>query len=68
MEMEYTQEQIHEIVSAQREFFRTGETLDGKWRIRQLKKLKQYQSVQLSGSPDAWRSCGEYQRRKYGSN
>ena len=41
MEMEYTQEQIHEIVSAQREFFRTGETLDVKWRIRQLKKLKQ---------------------------
>ena len=39
--MEYTQEIIHETVSAQRRFFRTGETLDVKWRIAQLRRLKQ---------------------------
>lgn len=39
--MEYTQDKIHEIVSAQRKFFLTGKTLDVKWRIDQLKKLKQ---------------------------
>ena len=36
----YTEEQIREIVAAQRRFFRTGETLPVKWRIKQLKKLK----------------------------
>ena len=39
--MSYTQESIHEAVSKQREFFRSGVTLDVKWRIEQLKKLKQ---------------------------
>ena len=39
--MAYTQERIKEIISAQRQFFRRGETLDVNWRIRQLKKLKQ---------------------------
>ena len=39
--MTYTQESIHGIVSKQRKFFRTGKTLDVKWRIEQLKKLKQ---------------------------
>ena len=39
--MAYTQEQIHALVEAQRDFFRTGKTLDIKWRIEQLKKLKQ---------------------------
>ena len=39
--MPYTQEKIHEIVLKQREFFRTGATLDVKWRITQLKKLKE---------------------------
>ncbi len=39
--MSYTQEKIHEIVLAQRKFFRSGKTLDVKWRIEQLKKLKQ---------------------------
>ena len=38
--MAYTKEQIHDIVLGQRKFFRTGETLDLKWRIQQLKKLK----------------------------
>ena len=38
--MSYTQEMIHEIVLEQRRYFRTGETLDVRWRIEQLKKLK----------------------------
>ena len=33
-------EDIQEIVAKQRAFFRTGETLDLKWRITQLKRLK----------------------------
>ncbi len=36
-----TPERIHEIVAAQRAFFRTGATLDVDWRIAQLKKLKE---------------------------
>ena len=40
-EMIYSKETVHEIVSKQRQFFRTGATLDVKWRIGQLKKLKQ---------------------------
>ena len=39
--MAYTQEQIHGIIMKQRQFFRTGKTLDVTWRIEQLKKLKQ---------------------------
>ena len=39
--MPYTQEKIAEAVDSQRKFFRTGETLDVKWRLEQLKKLKQ---------------------------
>ena len=39
--MSFTQERIHEIVLTQRKFFRSGKTLDVKWRIEQLKKLKQ---------------------------
>ena len=39
--MAYTKESIHETVAAQRCFFRTGKTLDVKWRIEQLKKLRQ---------------------------
>jgi aldehyde dehydrogenase (NAD+) len=38
--MTYTQERIREIVDNQRKFFRSGVTLDIKWRLRQLKKLK----------------------------
>ena len=38
--MGYTKEQIHNIVLSQRKYFRTGETLDLNWRIRQLKRLK----------------------------
>jgi len=37
----YSEESIREIVSAQRRFFRTGETLPIKWRIKQLKRLKE---------------------------
>ena len=37
----FTQKRITEIVNVQRKFFRTGETLSVKWRIEQLKKLKQ---------------------------
>ncbi len=33
--------QIREIVAAQRRFFRTGETLPIKWRIKQLRRLKE---------------------------
>ena len=39
--MPYSKEQIHDIVLRQRSFFRTGVTLDVKWRKEQLKKLKQ---------------------------
>ena len=39
--MPYTQERIHEIVLKQHAFFRSGNTLDVRWRIEQLKKLKQ---------------------------
>ncbi len=38
--MSYTHEDLQNIVARQRNFFRTGETLDVKWRIRQLKKLR----------------------------
>jgi len=38
--MAYTQERILEIVANQRKFFRSGVTLDVKWRLQQLKKLK----------------------------
>ena len=38
--MSHTQETIHAIVEAQREYFRGRETLPVAWRIEQLKKLK----------------------------
>jgi aldehyde dehydrogenase (NAD+) len=38
--MTYTQEKIQKIVTNQRRFFRSGTTLDVKWRLQQLKKLK----------------------------
>ena len=38
--MSYTKEDIHNIVEKQRQFFNTGITLDVKYRIEQLKKLK----------------------------
>ena len=37
----YTEEAISKIVSSQRSFFRTGTTLPIKWRIEQLKRLKE---------------------------
>ena len=37
----YTEGSIREIVAAQRRFFRTGETLPIRWRIKQLKRLKE---------------------------
>ena len=36
----FTEDQIREIVAAQRRFFRSGETLPIQWRIKQLKRLK----------------------------
>ena len=36
----FTEERISALVEAQRKFFRTGEPLPVKWRIKQLKKLK----------------------------
>ncbi len=41
MDTGYDRETIHETVEKQRAYFRSGETLDVKWRIAQLKKLKQ---------------------------
>ncbi|MBQ9468038.1 MAG: aldehyde dehydrogenase family protein [Clostridia bacterium] len=38
--MGYTKESIQKVVEKQRAFFRSGRTLDVKWRIEQLKKLK----------------------------
>lgn len=38
--MSYTKEDIHNLVEKQRKFFNTGTTLDVKYRIEQLKKLK----------------------------
>ena len=35
-----TQDEVHAIVEQQRAFFKTNETLDVKWRIQQLKKLR----------------------------
>ena len=37
---EWTFENIEEIVGKQREFFRSGNTLDVKWRLSQLRKLR----------------------------
>lgn len=39
--MTYSQERIQEIVTNQRSFFQSGATLDVKWRLQQLKKLKE---------------------------
>ena len=36
----WTKEKIHELVTRQKTYFRTHETLDIDWRIRQLKRLK----------------------------
>ena len=38
--MEWTKESIHELVEKQKAFFKTNVTLNVKWRIEQLKKLK----------------------------
>ncbi|MDO4404946.1 MAG: aldehyde dehydrogenase family protein [Atopobiaceae bacterium] len=37
--MAYTQETVHDIVNAQREFFLSGKTLSIEWRTKQLKRL-----------------------------
>lgn len=39
--MEWTQAGIRKIIESQRSFFRSGQTLDISWRLKQLKKLKQ---------------------------
>lgn len=36
----WTKETIHDLVTRQKQYFRTNETLDIDWRIRQLKRLK----------------------------
>ena len=36
----YTEDQIQALIAAQRDFFRSGATLDINWRIHQLKKLR----------------------------
>ena len=41
MDSIYTDDPIREIVAAQRRFFRSGETLPIRWRIKQLKRLKE---------------------------
>ena len=38
--MSWTQEEIHDLVQRQRDFFLTNQTLDINWRIEQLKRLK----------------------------
>ena len=38
--MEYTRERIEALTENQRVFFLSGKTLDVKWRVLQLKKLK----------------------------
>lgn len=38
---EWTEESIRDVVATQRRFFRTGTTLPVKWRIEQLKRLRQ---------------------------
>lgn len=43
--MDFTKEQIHEIVEKQREFFLSGKTLDVKFRKEQLKKLKKAMTI-----------------------
>lgn len=39
--MGWTKDRIHEAVTSQRDFFRSGTTLDVSWRIEQLKKLRE---------------------------
>lgn len=39
--MPWTQHAVHEIVLEQKKYFKSGETLDVDWRIRQLKALKE---------------------------
>ncbi len=41
LQLTYDESQIRAIVAAQRKFFRTGETLPIRWRIKQLKRLKE---------------------------
>ena len=38
--MEYSEADIRQIVTSQREFFRSGQTLDVKWRMAQLRRLR----------------------------
>ena len=39
-QMAWTEEEVRAVVEKQRAFFKTGKTLDVKWRIEQLKKLR----------------------------
>ena len=39
-EIKWDQELVHKVVTEQKQFFRSGATLDVSWRIEQLKKLR----------------------------
>ena len=59
--MPLTQQAVHEIVLEQKKYFRSGETLDVDWRIRQLKALKEavianQQALQKALAEDLGRS------------
>ena len=62
--MAYTKQEIHELVLKQREFFLTGKTLEVKYRIEQLKKLKQAiikntENITSALHEDLWRCDAE---------
>ena len=59
--MPWTQQAVHDIVLEQKKYFRSGETLDVDWRIRQLKALKEavianQQALQKALAEDLGRS------------
>ncbi len=59
--MPWTQQAVHDIVLEQKKYFKSGETLDVDWRIRQLKALKEavianQQALQKALAEDLGRS------------
>lgn len=55
---------VSALVESQREFFRTGQTLDVKWRLRQLRKLRKavfanVREIENALAEDLGRSAGE---------
>lgn len=55
-DMDWTKEKIHEVVEVQKRYFRSNETLDVKWRVMQLKKLK---SAIIKWTPEIERALKE---------